>query len=108
MNKDLCIEAYSFYKKTSSGIILFHVNTSYVVLFEDAVKFSELLGLEYCKQNSNNFNVCVFPEDDVLKVVSKLASLDVQFSLIEYKNPQTGVFEIPKVKHVIDEMNLDY
>lgn len=86
------IEVYDFYKKKyGPGIIfLFHVNDSYVSMFEDAKRVATII-------NADVVDDLVFvPEDSALDVVGALSEAGEVCKLISYRDDD-GRFSLPDV-----------
>lgn len=107
MNKKV-IEAYKHYKSLyGSQLLLFRVRDNYEAYFDDA---------EYIvsRSESGSWNALgvidervIIPVGDALNVVGALFESGRECKLISYRN-KAGEFDIPDVKTLLEEQNMDF
>lgn len=104
------LDAYEFYKKRyHDNIILFHVGCEYLAFEDDGVVVSKANNdsISYFK-DENGGSFYSFDEDNLRAMLYRLRVLyDLPVTLIEYRN-ENGMFDVPKVKQIMQDMKDDY
>ena len=89
---NLYIEAYKFYKSEyAHGLVLFHIQSRFEAYEDDAIQLGAVLNLPVHLQNTLLF----------------LVQIGISVKTIEYRD-ENGVFAIPKVKQILDDIEADY
>ena len=104
---NLYIEAYKFYKSEyAHGLVLFHIQSHFEAYEDDAIQLGAVLNLPVHLQEGVKF--CSFPDYELENILLFLQPLDRLSKLkIEYRD-ENGVFAIPKVKQILDDIEADY
>ena len=99
---NLYIEAYKFYKNDyAHGLVLFHIEA----YEDDAIQLGAVLNIPVHLQEGVKF--CSFPDYELENTLLFLVQIGISVKTIEYRD-ENGVFAIPKVKQILDDIEADY
>lgn len=103
---NLYIEAYKFYKNDyAHGLVLFHIQSHFEAYEDDAIQPGAVLNLPVYLQEGVKF--CSFPDYELENTLLFLVQIGISVKTIEYRD-ENGVFAIPKVKQILDDIEADY
>ena len=103
---NLYIEAYKFYKNDyAHGLVLFHIQSPFEAYEDDAIQLGAALNLPVHLQEGVKF--CSFPDYELENTLLFLVQIGISVKTIEYRD-ENGVFAIPKVKQILDDIEADY
>lgn len=103
---NLYIEAYKFYKNEyAHGLVLFHIHSYFEAYEDDAVQLGTSLNLPI--QLKEGVKFCSFPDYELKNTLLFLVQSDIPVKVIEYRDAN-GTFSIPKVKHILEDEEMDY
>ena len=102
---NLYIEAYKFYKSEyAHGLVLFHIQSYFEAYEDDAIQLGTVLNLPVHLKEGVKF--CGFPDYELENTLLFLVQIGISVKTIEYRD-ENGIFSIPKVKQILDDIEVD-
>lgn len=107
MQKDLVCDALNYYRNIEhvNGLVLFHVKNCFVSYQDDAEKLICLCDVNIDKKDG--LLSSSFPEEQLQTLLPKISDYSKGVHIVEYRN-EYGIFDIPKVKQILDDQGIDY
>lgn len=105
MDNTICLEAYHYYKaQYPDHVILFHLEGRYECYMQDAGTVEELHEYRYIYVENET---AIISEPKITNVVISLINRGVMVKIIEYRD-NNGKYNIPKVKQIRNDSEMDY
>ena len=99
------LAAYEFYKRQyHNNCILFHIGNKYLAFEEDVSTISRI-----CRRFiwHKDYSWCEFLQEMLEDTCYKLSINNIPVTIVDYRN-SFGVFDIPKVKQIMQDIEDDY
>ena len=107
--KKYYLEAYEFYKRQYLGnVILFHIDKSYRAFEDDAIILAAIDNKLACYITNQDGRYYEVSQDRLEEMCHKLCNIsEMSVTIVDYRNSQ-GVFDVPKVKQILADIEDDY
>lgn len=99
-------KAYLFYKNLyANSLILFHIATEFQAYEDDAIYLAQILNEPVLYKHE--IKCCSFPDYALEDMLLLLVQMNIPVQVIEYRD-SNGLFTVPKVKQIMDDILEDY